>query len=140
MTARCKLSNVAIVMLAVPMIAPTAGVALLELGGWMPLPPMLALLVTANLAFGLIVPNAMQRAMKPLPQIAGAAAAVAGCMQTTAGALSSATVTGLFDGRSALSMVATMSVCAVLALGAFGLVVRRSEPVGAFRYERNRVS
>ena len=120
--------------------ASAVSLLLMTLAGWMPLPPVLALLMAANLAFGLIVPNAMQRAMEPLPQIAGAAGAVTGCTQTMAGALSSALVTGLFDGRSALSMVAAMSVCALLALAMYGLVVRRREPARTFGYERNRIS
>src|SRR5260370_17634121 len=42
---------------------------------WMPLPLLISLLVRGNLAFGLTAPNAMQGAMQPLPQIAGAAGA-----------------------------------------------------------------
>jgi MFS transporter, DHA1 family, multidrug resistance protein len=39
--------------------------------------------------FGLIAPNAMQAAMQPLPQIAGAAGAATGCIQMTMGAVAS---------------------------------------------------
>jgi hypothetical protein len=46
---------------------------LMTLAGWMPLPVVIPQLVLANVAFGLIMPNAMERAMQPLPQIAGAA-------------------------------------------------------------------
>jgi Periplasmic binding protein len=58
------------------------------------------------LACGLIVPNAMQGAMQPLPQIAGAAGAAIGCIQMTMGAVVSGLVAALHDGHSALSMTA----------------------------------
>ena len=47
----------------------------------MPLMLVISLLVLSNLAFGLIVPNAKERAMEPLPQIAGAAGAAMGWIQ-----------------------------------------------------------
>src|SRR5260370_30861810 len=55
----------------------------MTLADWMPLPLVIPLLVLGTLAFGLIAPNAMQGAMQPLPQIAGAAGAATGCIQMT---------------------------------------------------------
>jgi DHA1 family bicyclomycin/chloramphenicol resistance-like MFS transporter len=59
---------------------------LMTLARWMPLPVVIPQLVLANAAFGLIMPNAMERAMQPLPQIAGAAGAAIGCIQMAMGA------------------------------------------------------
>ena len=58
----------------------------MTLAAWTPLAPVISLLVLANLAFGLIMPNAMERAMQPLPQIAGARGAAMGCIQMALGA------------------------------------------------------
>jgi MFS transporter, DHA1 family, multidrug resistance protein len=84
-------------------------------------------LVLGNLAFGLIMPNAMERAMQPLPQIAGAAGAAMGCIQMAMGAAASGLVATLYDGHSALSMTALMALCSLLALAAYLLVARPAE-------------
>jgi DHA1 family bicyclomycin/chloramphenicol resistance-like MFS transporter len=94
---------------------------------WMPLPLFISLLVLANLACGLIVPNAMQGAMQPLPQIAGAAGAAIGCIQMTIGAVVSGLVAALHDGHSALSMTAFMALCSLLALGSYLRLARPAE-------------
>jgi DHA1 family bicyclomycin/chloramphenicol resistance-like MFS transporter len=108
-----------------------AGTAMLlltmTLAGWMPLPPVIALLVVGNFAFGLIAPNAMQGAMQPLPQIAGAAGAATGCIQMAMGAVVSALVATLSDQHSALSMTALMALCSLLALGSYLLLARPAE-------------
>jgi MFS transporter, DHA1 family, multidrug resistance protein len=83
----------------------------MTLADWMPLTLVIPLLVLGTLAFGLIAPNAMQAAMQPLPQIAGAAGAATGCIQMTMAALSSGLVAALYDGHSALSMTALMAAC-----------------------------
>lgn len=64
-------------------LATTAPLLLLfiAMAVWMPLMLVISLLVLSNLAFGLIVPNAKERAMEPLPQIAGAAGAAMGWIQ-----------------------------------------------------------
>ena len=59
---------------------------LMTLAGTMPLPVVIPELVLSNLAFGLIMPNAMERAMQPLPQMAGAAGAAMGSIQMATGA------------------------------------------------------
>ncbi|MEI9982190.1 MAG: hypothetical protein WDN69_02640 [Aliidongia sp.] len=89
---------------------------LMSLAGWMPLPTVITLLIVTILAFGLIAPNAMQAAMQPLPEIAGAAGAATGCIQMMTGAVASGLVALLHDGRSALSMTAMMALCSLLAL------------------------
>jgi DHA1 family bicyclomycin/chloramphenicol resistance-like MFS transporter len=55
--------------------AATMLLLLMTLADWMPLTLVILLLVLANLAFGLIMPNAVERAMQPLPQIFGAVGA-----------------------------------------------------------------
>jgi DHA1 family bicyclomycin/chloramphenicol resistance-like MFS transporter len=78
---------------------------------------------------GLIGPTAMQGAMQPLPQIAGAADAATGCIQMFMGAVASGLVAALNDGHSALSMTALMALCSLLALGSYLLLARPSECV-----------
>jgi DHA1 family bicyclomycin/chloramphenicol resistance-like MFS transporter len=96
---------------------------------WMPLPLFIILLILGNLAFGLIAPNAMQGAMQPLPQIAGAAGAATGCIQMTTAAVVSGLVAELYDGHSALSMTALMALCSLLALISYLLLARPAECV-----------
>jgi DHA1 family bicyclomycin/chloramphenicol resistance-like MFS transporter len=96
----------------------------MTLAGWMPLAVIIPLLVLGTLAFGLIAPNAMQGAMQPLPQIAGAAGAATGCIQMMTGAVASGLVAALYDGRSALSMTALMALCSLLALASYLLLAR----------------
>jgi MFS transporter, DHA1 family, multidrug resistance protein len=99
----------------------------MTLAAWMPLAPVISLLVLANLAFGLIMPNAMERAMQPLPQIAGAAGAARGCIQMAMGAAASGLVARLYDGHSALSMTALMAGYALLALASYLILARPAD-------------
>ena len=108
----------------------TMSLLAMTLAQWMPLPLVIALLVLGNFAFGLIAPNAMQAAMQPLPQIAGAAGAATGCIQMAMGAVASGLVATLHDGRSALSMTALMALCSLLALVSYLLIARRAEMRG----------
>jgi DHA1 family bicyclomycin/chloramphenicol resistance-like MFS transporter len=114
-------------------LALAAGVAILlltmTLAGWMPLAPVISLLVLCNSASGLIAPNAMQGAMQPLPQIAGAAGAATGCIQMATGAVVSGLVAMLSDEHSALAMTALMALCSLLALGAYLLLARPAERI-----------
>ena len=107
--------------------ATTMTLLVVTLAGWMPLPVVIPQLVVGNLAFGLIMPNAMERAMQPLPQIAGAAGAAMGFSQMAMGAASSGLVAILYDGHSALSMTSLMVLCSVLALAVYLLVARPAE-------------
>lgn len=95
--------------------------------GWLPLPLVVSLLVAVGLAFGLSIPNAMNATMHPLPQIDGAVAAVSGSIQMMTGAVSSGLVAFLYDGRSALSMTAVMTLCSLLALASYLLIARPAE-------------
>jgi DHA1 family bicyclomycin/chloramphenicol resistance-like MFS transporter len=95
--------------------------------GWMPLPVVVSTLIAVALSFGLSMPSAMNATMQPLPQIAGAVGAAAGSIQMTAGAVSSALVALLYDGSSALSMSAVMTLCSVAALASYLLVARPAE-------------
>lgn len=110
-------------------LAAGAAVLLLAmtLDGWMPLAVVIPLLVVGNFAFGLIAPNAMQGAMQPLPQIAGAVGAATGCIQMAVGAAVSGLVATLSNAHSALSMTAFMAVCSLLALGSYLLLARPAE-------------
>jgi DHA1 family bicyclomycin/chloramphenicol resistance-like MFS transporter len=111
------------------LLAAGAAMSLLTmtLAGWMPLSLVISLLVVANFAFGLIAPNAMQAAMQPLPQIAGAAGAATGSIQMMTGAIVSGLVATLYDERSALSMTALMAACSLVALISYLLLARPAE-------------
>lgn len=88
------------------------------------LPVLLPLLALGTFGAGLIFPNAAHGAIQPLPQIAGVASAVMGCSQMTVGAISSAMVAGLHDGRSGLAMTGVMAFFGLLTLACLLLVVR----------------
>jgi DHA1 family bicyclomycin/chloramphenicol resistance-like MFS transporter len=112
-------------------LAVVAAMSLLTmtLADWMPLAIVISLLILATFAFGLIAPNAMQGAMQPLPQIAGAAGAATGCIQMATGAVVSGLVATLYDEHSALSMTALMAVCSLVALISYLLLARPAERV-----------
>jgi MFS transporter, DHA1 family, multidrug resistance protein len=107
-------------------LASAAAAALLgmTLVGWMKLPVVIPLMILSSLGFGLVMPNAMEGAMQPLPEIAGAAGAALGCIQMAMGAIASSLVATLYDGRSALSMTALMAICSLLALLSYLLLAR----------------
>jgi MFS transporter, DHA1 family, multidrug resistance protein len=117
--------------------AATMLLLLMTMADWMPLTLVILLLVLANLAFGLIMPNAVERAMQPLPQIAGAVGAAMGCIQMAMGAAASGLVVELYDGHSALSMTALMAVCALLSSASYLLLARSAES-GLIPYQRHR--
>jgi DHA1 family bicyclomycin/chloramphenicol resistance-like MFS transporter len=97
--------------------------------GEMPLALVISLLVLGTFAFGLIAPNAMQGAMQPLPQIAGAAGAATGCIQMATGAVVSGLVATLNHKHSALSMTALMAACSLLGLVSYLLIASPAERV-----------
>jgi DHA1 family bicyclomycin/chloramphenicol resistance-like MFS transporter len=122
------ISSTTVLMTGLLLAAAAATLLLaMTLAGWMPLPLVVSLLLAVALAFGLSMPNAMNATMQPLPEIAGAVGAAAGTIQMTAGAISSGLVALLFDGRSALSMTAVMTVCSISALVSYQLVARPVE-------------
>jgi DHA1 family bicyclomycin/chloramphenicol resistance-like MFS transporter len=112
--------------LALAVVAATS-LLTMTLAHWIPLAPVISLLVLGTFAFGLIAPNAMEGAMQPLPQIAGAAGAATGCIQMTTGAVVSGLVATLYDEHSALSMTALMVVCSLVALASYLLLARPAE-------------
>jgi MFS transporter, DHA1 family, multidrug resistance protein len=112
--------------LALAVVTATA-LLMMTLADWMLFAPVISLLVLSNFAFGLIAPNAMQGAMQPLPQVAGAAGAATGCIQMTTGAVVSGLVAMLYDEHSALSMTALMTVCSLVALASYLLLARPAE-------------
>ena len=88
---------------------------------------LVPLAVVGFIGQGAVRPNAVQGALEPLPDIAGIASAVLSGVQMLAGALASAIVASLFDGRSARSMTGTMAVCAAASALLYGALVRRAE-------------
>ena len=107
--------------------AAAAGLLAITVGGWAQPARVAMLLMAVALAFGMTMPNIMNATMQPLPDIAGAVGAAAGCFQLTAGAASSGLVAVLFDGRSALSMAAVMATSSLLSLIAYCLLARPAE-------------
>ena len=85
---------------------------------------VVSVMIGVALSFGLISPNAMERALRPMPDIAGSISAVMAFVQMIAAAASSALVAALFDGRSALSMAQVMLSFCLLAVASVGLVGR----------------
>jgi DHA1 family bicyclomycin/chloramphenicol resistance-like MFS transporter len=117
-----------VLMIGLTVSAAASGLFLgTTLVGWVPLPLVVSLLLAVALAFGLSIPNAMNATMHPLPQIAGAVGAVSGSIQMMTGAVSSGLVAFLYDGRSALSMSAVMTLCSLLALASYLLIARPAE-------------
>ncbi len=106
------------------LVLASAALLSMTLAGWMPAPLAVLAMIGATFAFGLIAPNVANRAMQPLPQIAGAVGSAAGCAQMLAAAAASGLVSVLFDGHSALSMSAFMLFFAILAAFAYVYLVR----------------
>ncbi len=88
---------------------------------------VIPLWVAANLAVGLIVPTAMERAMQPLPQIAGAAGAAMGRIQMATSAAASGLVAILCNGHAAPAMTTLLTVFARLALASHLLLTRKTD-------------
>jgi DHA1 family bicyclomycin/chloramphenicol resistance-like MFS transporter len=110
-------------------IASTCAVTLLALTALGRLTPaaLLALVVIGNVAHGTARPNASQGALEPMPEIVGVASAFMSALQMVVGASASAVAAALFDGRTALAMTGTMSVCSLGALVVYRTVVRPAE-------------
>ncbi|MEP6733799.1 MAG: multidrug effflux MFS transporter [bacterium] len=91
-------------------------------------PALLVGSVIVSFVFHSIVrANSAQGALEPMPEIAGVASAVLTGLQMIVGAVASAVAASLFDGRSAVAMTGTMSVCALAALTVYAVVVRPAE-------------
>lgn len=100
---------------------------LLSLSGLLRVATFIPLVVIGNVGTGLLRPNAAQGALEPMPDIVGVASALLSGMQMVVGALSSAIVASLFDGRTALAMTGTMTICSLGAALVYACVVRPAE-------------
>ncbi|HKP15590.1 MAG TPA: multidrug effflux MFS transporter [Gemmatimonadaceae bacterium] len=88
---------------------------------------LVPLAVVGFVGQGIVRPNAVQGALEPVPEIAGVASAVLTALQMLVGGLSSAIVAAWFDGRSAISVTAMMSITALASATVYALVVRPAE-------------
>ena len=100
---------------------------LLSLGGLLRVASFIPLVVIGNVGTGMLRPNAAQGALEPMPDIVGVASALLSGMQMVIGALASAIAASLFDGRTALAMTGTMTVCTLSAALAYVSMVRPAE-------------
>jgi DHA1 family bicyclomycin/chloramphenicol resistance-like MFS transporter len=114
-------------MIAIGLVLSTVlAVSLLAmaLAGGQSIAVVVAVMVGVALSFGLISPNAMSAALRPMPHIAGSISAVMTFVQMLAAASSSALVAALFDGHSALSMAVVMLSFCLLAIASYVGVIR----------------
>jgi DHA1 family bicyclomycin/chloramphenicol resistance-like MFS transporter len=88
---------------------------------------LIGLVIVSHVAHSIVRANSTQGALEPMPEIAGVASAVLTGLQMITGAAASAIAATLFDGRTAIAMTGTMSVCAVSAFAIHRLVVRPAE-------------
>src|SRR5258708_931792 len=84
---------------------------------------VVSVMIGVALSFGLISPNALNGALRAMPDIAGSISAVMAFAQMIAAASSSALVAALFDGHSALSMAVVMLSFCLLAMASYVGVV-----------------
>ena len=111
----------------VAIVATALALLLLTLAGALRVSTLVPLAMIGFIGQGIVRPNAVQGALEPMPDIAGVASAVLSASQMAAGALSSALVAELFDGRSALAMTGMMAISACGAAIVYGIVVHRAE-------------
>jgi DHA1 family bicyclomycin/chloramphenicol resistance-like MFS transporter len=95
--------------------------------GWSWVPGLVGILVLGTMGFGLIAPNAMHAALRPLPSQAGAVSAMAGFIQVITQSVSSAVVVGFSGGDPGMSMAVTMIVCSIATVLAYGGIARPAE-------------
>ena len=88
---------------------------------------IIPLVVIGFVGQGIVRPNAALGALEPMSSIAGVASAVLSGTQMLTGALASALVAALFDGRSAVAMTGTMAACAAASAMVYAFVVRPAE-------------
>lgn len=89
------------------------------LAGWTPVALVAAVMSGIALSFGLISPNALEGALRPHPDKAGAAGAAVLCAQMAGAAFASDLVARFFDRHSALSMATTMTASCLIAIAAY---------------------
>lgn len=88
---------------------------------------IIAMIIVSHVGHAVVRANSVQGALEPLPDIAGVTSAVVTGLQMVVGATTSAVAATLFDGRSAIAMTGTMSLCAMGAMGVYFGVVRPGE-------------
>ncbi len=88
---------------------------------------LITLVVISHVGHAVVRANAVQGALEPLPDIAGVASAVTTGLQMVVGAITSAVAAALFDGRTAIAMTGTMSLCATGAVLTYMIVVLPAE-------------
>lgn len=89
--------------------------------------PLIAMIIISHVGHAIVRANAVQGALEPLPDIAGVASAMTTGLQMVVGATTSAVAATLFDGRTAIAMTGTMTLCATGALLTYMFVVRPAE-------------
>ena len=91
---------------------------------------LVGLAVVGFVGQGMVRPNAVQGALEPVPESAGVASAVVSGLQMLIGGISSAIVAAWFDGRSAISVTATMAITALMSATVYRFVVLPAERSG----------
>jgi DHA1 family bicyclomycin/chloramphenicol resistance-like MFS transporter len=104
-----------------------ASLLVMAIAGGKSIAVVVAVMIGVALSFGLISPNAMNGALRPMPDIAGSISAVMAFVQMLAAASSSALVAALFDGHSAFSMAIVMLCFCVVAIASYVGVVGPAE-------------
>jgi MFS transporter, DHA1 family, multidrug resistance protein len=99
----------------------------LTLFGWLTAPVLVGFVIVGFVGHGIVRPNASQGALEPMSSIAGVASAVLSGTQMLTGALASALVAAMFNGRSAVAVTGMMALCASLSALVYARVVRPAE-------------
>jgi DHA1 family bicyclomycin/chloramphenicol resistance-like MFS transporter len=99
----------------------------LTLAGALRVYVLVPLVVIGFIGHGIVRPNAAQGALEPMASIAGVASAVLSGTQMLTGAVASAAVAALFDGRTAIAMTGMMAACAATSALVYVTVVRPAE-------------
>ena len=97
------------------------------IAGWIHVWSLVPIAFVGFVGQGVVRPNATQGALEPMASMAGLASAVMSGVQTLTGALASALVAELFDGRSAYAMTGMMAACGMCAGGVYVAMVRPAE-------------
>ena len=98
---------------------------------------LITLIVISHVGQAMTRANAVQGALEPMPEIAGVASALVTGLQMVVGALTSAIAAALFDGRTAIAMTGTMTVCALGGLAVYLILVRPAERAARARHTMN---
>jgi DHA1 family bicyclomycin/chloramphenicol resistance-like MFS transporter len=104
-------------------LAGSLALAALQLGGALVVRTAIPALLVVTTALGVITPTAAHGVLEPMPEVAGTASAVLGCVRMSGGALASALVALGTDGGPG-AMIAVMLLCAAAALGVWFALVR----------------